>query len=294
MAQEREEGQANGGALSISGKAGGSSLDVASVAAALRSLDGLSVAKRPLEVKNAFQSIRDTLEAMQRGEAVPGGKEPLSAKNFVSSMELLGFKRPEREAGKEKESRDSVYLTIPVDTTVRASNHPATISFLYDDKTPNNFSIVIRKPGDYKKFVDDSRVNAVEAVFAKGQIRDNPDKLPHILRDVAEFLATGEYHDTAGALKYNYSGSEAFKSAAEERLYEDSMARGDWSNAAKIVKDRISRLGGRMTLLRDSDGEHSYAVFEGDRIPGGVLGISLMHGIPYQLPANANNLVYHG
>ena len=154
----------------------------------------------------------------------------------------MGFKRPERTPEKMEEARDSVYLEVPGETTTRGSNHKASMEFFVDNKTPDNLSVVVRKPNNWKPFNADSRVNGVEAVFERRQLHNNPNMMAHILRDIAEFAATGEYHDTAGAADYNFSGNAAYVAHALDRVYGDALARGDTETAQKMVLEAAERL----------------------------------------------------
>ena len=91
--------QAKTEALSIPGNAGGSRLDARSVTAVLESLDRISISDRPGEVKGVFGSIRNALLAMRSGRPIPGGEKGVTPKNFISSLELMGFKRHGRRKG---------------------------------------------------------------------------------------------------------------------------------------------------------------------------------------------------
>ncbi len=64
-------------------------------------------------------------------------KEPLSAHNFVTSLDTVGFNR-------RIEGISSVYKTV-VDVTIRVSNHPANAKNFKQDKTQNNLSIVLER-----------------------------------------------------------------------------------------------------------------------------------------------------
>lgn len=138
------------------------------------------------------------MQAIAADKAVPGMLQRISAKNIGSSLAgKAGFKH--------NADGSSVYLTIPGETTSRVATHSATATLFIQDGTDNNLSIAIRRPGQFKPFKSDSSANVVEAVFPKNVLDAHPEMLPHILRDIAEFVATGEYHDTAGAMAYNYS-----------------------------------------------------------------------------------------
>ena len=55
-----------------------------------------------------------------------------------------------------------------------------------------------------------------------------------MLRDIAEFAATGEFHDTAGALDVKFSGGDDYVTAAINTLANDAKARGDTDAFQKL------------------------------------------------------------
>ncbi len=182
------------------------------------------------------EAIKAIVQSIAADKAVPGMLQRISAKNIGSSLAgKAGFKH--------SADGSSVYLTIPGETTSRVATHSATATLFIQDGTDNNLSIAIRRPGQFKPFKSDSSANVVEAVFPKNVLDAHPEMLPHILRDIAEFVATGEYHDTAGAMAYNYSGSDAFKAQARDRIHEDAIARGDWRTAQKMVDEQAEANG---------------------------------------------------
>lgn len=229
--------QATNGALLHSGSAGSSRLDQKSVAAAHSSLERIvrSLPNSPQKVKGMVGSLLGVLGRMKRGEPVFDGGKPLSAKNFVTSLQALGFKRGE--------GAKSAYYTVDGSTTTRTSDHSANAELFVQDGTDNNLSIVIRRPHDRKRFEADNNVNAIEAVFPRTELEAHPEKLPQIIRDMGEFIATGEYHDTAGALAYNFSGDDAYIARARDRVYGDALARGDMETAERMVREAMERKG---------------------------------------------------
>ena len=203
--------------------------------AARQSLDSLAgiIANRSRRAQLAFDSLRNALKDMEKNKPIFRGGERLTAKNFVTSMQALGFSRGE--------GASSAYLVIKGDSVARASDHSANADLFIRDGADNNLSIVIRRPGRAKPFGVDESVNVVEAVYTRADLDAHPEKLPYIVRDIAEFIATGEYHDTVGAMAYNYSGSEQYKAAVRDRIYADAIARGDTETARELALDALSR-----------------------------------------------------
>ena len=208
------------------------------VAAARRSLDQMAriIANRPKAAQDVFGSLRTALKNIEDGKPVFVGGRELSAKNFVTSMQALGFSR--------KAGANSAYLVIGGDSVIRASDHSANAELFVQDGADNNLSIVIRRPHSMaKKFAPSDSVNVVEAVFTRRDLDEHPGKLPYIVRDIAEFIATGEYHDTAGAMAYNYSGSDEYQAAVRDRIHADALARGDTATAARMVREAAAKAG---------------------------------------------------
>ena len=230
-----QKNQAANGAFVDSGNAGGSRLDQRSVAAAHSSLERItnSLRNSAPKVKGMADSLLGVLDGMKSGKPVFDGGKPLTAKNFVTSMQALGFKRGD--------GAKSAYYAVEGENTTRASDHSATAELFVQDGTDNNLSVVIRRPGDKKKFIAADGVNAIEAVFPRADLEAHPEKLPQIVRDMGEFIATGEYHDTAGALAYNFSGGAEYQAKARDRIYGDALARGDMDTAQRMVREAAAR-----------------------------------------------------
>lgn len=227
--------QATDSALSDSGQPE-AALTKSPVAAARQSLDSLEriIANRPQKVQSVFGSLKTALENIENGKPVFTGGRNLTAKNFVTSMQALGFDR--------KEGAKSAYFVVNGELVARASDHSANAELFVQDGTDNNLSVVIRRPHSMaKRFNADDLVNVVEVVYTRADLDAHPEKLPYIVRDIAEFIATGEYHDTAGAMAYNYSGSEEYKAAARDRIYSDALARGDTKVAERMVREAAAK-----------------------------------------------------
>ena len=66
--------------------------------------------------------------------------------------------------------------------------------------------------------------DVIEAVFLKKDLDKNPRKLKALIKDIARFIAYGEYHDTAEAYTHFFSGNAKFVSAAK-RIKKDKTVR---------------------------------------------------------------------
>ena len=181
-----------------------------SVAAVRRSIE--NIASLPDDVKSGILKIYDVWASKKRA---PWGERPISANTFVTDMSHMGFKR----AGST-----SAYYTVN-GNSVRLAYHNATMSSFVDkNNTSNNvLSIVIEKPDLHKKFQEDNRVNGVEYVFPIADLTHG--KLGLIIHDIAQFFATGEYFDHAGAAHFHTSGTETFKRSAQKKHDADVAAR---------------------------------------------------------------------
>ena len=238
VAKERpylKTNQAAGGAFVDSGATRGNHFPASGVVAARQSLDSLAgiIANRSQKVQSVFGSLRTALENIENGKPIFAGGRTLTAKNFVTSMQALGFDR--------KEGAKSAYLVVNGELAARSSDHSANAELFVQDGTDNNLSIVIRRSGDKKRFNSDGSTNVVEAVYTRADLDAHPEKLPYIVRDIAEFIATGEYHDTAGAMAYNYSGSNQYKESARDRIYSDALARGDTKVVERMVREAAAK-----------------------------------------------------
>lgn len=168
---------------------------------------------------------------------------------------MLGFKRGE--------GAKSAYYTVDGDMTTRTSDHSANAELFVQDGTANNLSIVIRRSHDRKRFNKDNSINVIEAVFSRTDLESNPEKLAQIIRDIGEFIATGEYHDTAGAMAYNFSGDVAYQAKARDVLYLDAVERGDMDTAQRMVREAAAKAMPN-TKVVDEDGL-PLVVYRGDR-----------------------------
>ncbi len=228
----QKSNQATKGALTNTGNAGSLPSGATATHAVLKSLDKIIIANRPAKVKGVFNAIRNLAEAAINNRPSANLHVQVTAKNLVSQLWGCGFSRVNNGA--------SVYYQENGTATTRASDHSASASFFREG---NNLSIVIRQPSNYNKFKADKSKNVVEAVFKRDYLTHHPEQIPHILRDIGEFIATGEYHDTAGAMAYNYSGSDTFKAQARDRIYADALARGDIETAQRLLKAAWERNG---------------------------------------------------
>lgn len=110
------------------------------------------------------------------------------------------------------------------DRSIRISDHSADA---WRFKRDNNLSIKLSRPRVNKPFNASANNNVIEATYGRRFLEEHPDVLARMLRDVAEFAATGEFHDTAGASKVEFSGEQEYKNNAIKILIEDARKRND-------------------------------------------------------------------
>ena len=122
--------------------------------------------------------------------------------------------------------------------TLRISDHSANSENFVDQG--ENLSVALFDKGRMNFFFE-GKNNVIEAVFRTSYLEQNTDAFKNMIGDIARFIATGEYHDTAGALTYHYSGSESFVQEAQDRMLNDAVQRQinsvDEETAQRIIAD---------------------------------------------------------
>ena len=173
-------------------------------------------------VKPPLEKINKKLQEIAEGKHIP-------AKSFITAMRDVGFLR--------SGTGGSAYLKVSNDSTMRLSNHPATAeTFVTVGDRAGNISLVLRSAttGD-KDFIGSDRVNLLELQFGRRYLEGG--KIPVLLADIANFLATGEYMDNIGAMRIGVSGSVQFKNKVRDWLYLSAVNRGDLETAQRMVED---------------------------------------------------------
>ena len=169
--------------------------------------------------------IKDVLKRLQTIAEEIVTKHRVTPKNFITTAEYAGFTR--------SHGGGSSYLHIGDNAEIRLADHPADAdTFKKTGENSNNISIVIRRHRT-KPFNPDDNVNLLELQFNRDDLSN--DRLLNIVQDIAEFIATGEYHDNAGARHYDFSGTEKFVLETIDRLYQDALKRNDPDAAQRLM-----------------------------------------------------------
>jgi hypothetical protein len=207
-----------------------------------------NIAQLPANVKDALRKIFDSLTTNELPAEL--GK-PVSPKNFITSLRLLGF----------SEQDGSLYYTFKngdEENTIRISNHGATASTFQENSEDGNIvSVVIEGPRVKKHFVESPDVDAVEYVFKRDGL--NREKLAALVYDISNFLANGEYEDHVGADYVHYSGSPEFKQEAKEHVTAVEAERTRTEKA--LFQSKPS--GNRGAITFNEDWKATIALFEG-------------------------------
>lgn len=90
--------------------------------------------------------------------------------------------------------------------TLRISNHNSKAeTYLGQDKSNKNISIVIRTKADKNKFQPSSKINLIEYCYFNNLIKKCPDLVIKIIDSILGYLSTGEFVDLSGVAKRNVS-----------------------------------------------------------------------------------------
>lgn len=208
----------------------------------------INVSQLSNSVKRAISAFSEIVDAIENRTPVFGGKKIISAWNIEGALIKVGVL--------QRGATESAYLEDG-DHTLRVSSHSARA----DNFTTNgeNLSVVLLTTNKTNDFVESDNHNVIEVQFKKDYLDRNPEAFKNLVKDMAKFVATGEYHDTAGAKNYNISGTEQFRTEMAQRLAEDERAR---SAAAKDTVKR-SRKDAPATNMdsngkRLSEGQRAY------------------------------------
>ncbi|MGM9553245.1 MAG: hypothetical protein ACI3V2_02990 [Faecousia sp.] len=177
----------------------------------------INVAQLADSVKKAISVFSEIVEAIDSGMPALGAKKKLSAHNIEGILVREGV------LSRSSDSGHSAYWTDG-NHTLRLSDHSARADNFTTDG--ENLSVVLLKTNKINDFVGNDNADVIEVQFKKDYLDRNPDVFKNLVKDIARFVVTGEYHDTAGAKRYNISGSEEFRTRMSKRLAEDEEARG--------------------------------------------------------------------
>lgn len=166
------------------------------------------------DVKDAIAILGSFYQSVETQAPVLQFKRVINGSNLEGSLVSVGILNRQGDSGSAYRKDGAHELRIS-DHSAHADNFKGAGEHL---------SIALYNKTKVNNFLTGSP-NVIEAVFKKDYLDRNPAVLKSLIRDIARFIATGEYHDTAGAMKYNYSGSTEFVASAQERMAEDARIR---------------------------------------------------------------------
>lgn len=216
--------------LEKQGSVGSTHIEMMASTAAAELLGVDTITQKSDGVNKAISALGEIYASIESGKPVPGAKKAIQASNLIGNMVRLGILERRGQGGSAYRSDGG--------HTLRVSNHTAHAENFVDQG--ENLSIALFKKGKMNDFLT-GKSDAIEAVFRKQYLDEHPDVFKNMIGDIARFIATGEYHDTAGALTYHYSGSERFVQEAQDRMLNDAVQRQinsvDEETAQRIIAD---------------------------------------------------------
>ena len=250
---------------SVKQRSVGSTHEKMSSTAAAEILGIENIAKYSDSVKEAVAVLGEFFTSVDQKKPVLGFKRTISASNLEGSLVSLGILKREGTSGSAYRYDDGHAL--------RVSNHSANANNFVGDG--EHLSIALFERGKMNDFVD-GKSNVIEAVFRQRYLDGNPEMLKQVIHDIAHFIAEGEYHDTAGAMRYNFSGTEEFKEKARQRMAKDEIARGKKfserdSSGKQLTKEQQEffkdsrvrdRDGNLLVMYHGSSSTEKFTVFE--------------------------------
>ena len=177
-------------------------------------------------VNRALVVFSEIVESIEKRAPMARGDKPITASRLEGVLVRKGILHRSSDSGR------SAYRTDG-DHTLRVSDHSSRADNFTTDG--ENLSVVLLKTNRTNSFNDSDSADVIEVQFKKDYLDRNPEAFKNLVKDMARFVATGEYHDTAGAKNYNVSGSETFRTEVLERLAEDEKAR------SAAAKDTVKR-----------------------------------------------------
>ena len=185
-------------------------------------------------VKQAISALGDIYTSIETNKPLPNGRKTVRPSSLIGNMVSLGILKRGGEGGSAYRSDNG--------HTLRISDHSANSENFVDQG--ENLSVALFDKGRMNFFFE-GKNNVIEAVFRTSYLEQNTDAFKNMIGDIARFIATGEYHDTAGALTYHYSGSENFVQEAQERMLNDAIAR----ETKMSLRDESSATQGDMQYM---------------------------------------------
>ena len=184
------------------------------LATATTLFDIATIDEKSESVKQAISALGDIYTSIETNKPLSNGRKTVRPSSLIGNMVSLGILKRGGEGGSAYRSDNG--------HTLRISYHSANSENFVDHG--ENLSVALFDDGRMNFFFE-GKNNVIEAVFRTSYLEQNTDAFKNMIGDIARFIATGEYHDTAGALTYHYSGSENFVLEAQERMLNDAIAR---------------------------------------------------------------------
>ena len=182
--------------------------------AAARILGIENIANYSESVNTAIAALGELYVSVDEKKPVLGFRRPVSASSLEGALVTLGVLKRGGTSGSAYRYENGHALRI--------SNHSAKAENFKGDG--EHLSLVLYEKGKLNDF-EEAKNNVIEAVFKYHYLDRNPEAFKRLIHDIAHFIVKGEYHDTAGAMRYNFSGTKAFKKSAEQRMARDGVAR---------------------------------------------------------------------
>lgn len=167
-----------------------------------------SVAQASESVKSSLVVLSDVVDIIRADATKPLAQRTITANSIDG--ELIASRILARGSVSESAYR------VDGNHTLRVSSHSAKASNFVT--SGENLSLVLLQTNKTNEFVSTDNNNVIEATFKKSYLNNNPEAFVNFVKDMARFIVTGEYMDTAGAKSINISGTEEFKNEVRQRL----------------------------------------------------------------------------
>lgn len=209
-----------------------------------------SIAQETQSVKSAILVLSEIKDSIAKEAPVLGLSEATNPKNFMGALVKQGVMH---RGG----TSNSIYGVFG-DRTLRISRHHAKAS--YFNTSGENLSIVVYGNKPNNLFQGNASDKVIEASFNLHELFDDSVKFQKVIEDIAHYIVGEDYHDTAGASYYSFSGGKTFELSAIYRLYDDAVSRGDEAMAGKLVEEAAKRAGYTVRAYHGS--QSKFTVFD--------------------------------
>ncbi|MBQ5642301.1 MAG: hypothetical protein IIV13_00895 [Bacteroidaceae bacterium] len=181
-----------------------------------------NIADATESVKDAIAVLGTFYHSVDSKTSVMGFKKPITGSNLAGSLVAAGV-LSRKGNGASAYRKDGEH-------ELRVSNHSAHASNFKG--AGEHLSIVLRSDKAINRFLSGAN-NVIEVVFYKETLDKDSKMLKSLIKDIAQFIVSGEYHDTAGASAYLYSGTEIFQKTASDRMNVDQLQRDSITQSAR-------------------------------------------------------------